>query len=475
MAYERLSSQDAVFLQLEEANAPMHVGAVALFGPTSVRGPGEAVSIEAVRSLVASRLPRLPRYRMRLAWTPVTADPVWVDDPFLDLTYHVRHVSLPREGDAQAFKELAAGFLSQKLDRARPLWEILVVSGLESGRIGAVFKAHHALIDGISGVDILILLLGIAPETNVPEAPRWEPREIPAGLALFQNEMRRRAALPLGLVAAAREALRNPRESLRAARDHALGVGHLLQLAFTAGSETPLSGDTGPNRRLATMRVELGDIKRIKRGLGGTVNDAVMAIVAGALRRFFEIRGVRADGLDVKAMIPVSTRSDVERGTLGNKLAVVSASLPVGEPDPRKRLARVRSAMDAMKSSKVALGNEVFTRIADWTSPQLLSGALKAAMRFRSVHLMVTNMRGPAEPLYFLDAPLLEVYPAAPLWPGQSLNVAVMSYRGFLHWGIGADANAVPDVETFLDAIRAETQDLCKLALEVEEAGPSSS
>lgn len=467
MTFERLSAQDATFLHLESAHAPMHVGAIAIFGPLSVRDPGGGIAIDAIRSLVASRLPRLPRYRMRLAHTPITGHPVWVDDPFFDLRYHIRYVCLPPGSSAAAFEDLAASFLSQKLDRARPLWEILVAEGLEGGRTGALFKAHHALIDGLSGVDMLILLLGLAPTTEVPEPPRWEPRETPGGVALLQGELRRRARMPLGALAAARAALAQPRAAFDGLRAHAVGTAQLLQLALQSSAETPLNGATGPNRRLGTFRVELSAVKRIKRNLGGTINDAVLAITGGALRRFFEMRGLAPAG-EVRALIPVSTRSDVERGTLGNKLAVLAAPLPVGEPDPRRRVDAARRAMEGLKSSKVALGNELLTMAAEWTDPRLLSQTLKLAMRLRSAHLMVTNMRGPADPLYFLDAPLLEVYPAAPLWPGQTLTVGVMSYGDWLHWGFAADADHVPDVDQFVDAVRAEVHELAKLAGELE-------
>ena len=314
---------------------------------------------------------------------------------------------------------------------------------------------------------MLILLLGIAPTTEVPVPPRWEPRETPAGLALLQAELRRRGLLPLGMLAAARAAIAQPRAALDGLRAHAVGTGQLLQLALQPGAETPLNGDTGPNRRLGTFRVELSAVKRIKRNLGGTINDAVLAITGGALRRFFEMRGLQPAG-DVRALIPVSTRSDVESGTLGNKLAVLAASLAIREPDPRKRLEAARRARGGLKSSEIARGNELLTMAAEWTHPRLLAQTLKIAMRLRSAHLMVTNMRGPADPLYFLDAPLLEVYPAAPLWPGQTLTVGVLSYGDWLHWGFAADADHVPDVDQFVDAVRAEVHELAKIASEVE-------
>lgn len=471
MAYERLSAQDAVFLELEQANAPMHVGAVALFGASSVQSEDGTIDIDAVRALVSSRLPRLPRYRMRLAWTPVSGAPVWVDDHHFDLRYHIRHVRLPRGGSAAAFDELASAFLTQKLDRDRPLWEILVCDGLQGGRIGAVFKAHHALIDGVSGVDMMILLLSTEPCVDVPTPPRWEPRPVPTGRALLEAEIGSRAQIPLSVLAALRGAAANPALAAAQVRNRALGVGQLLQLAFQGGSETPLNAATGPNRRLATLRMELDAVKRVKKHLGGTVNDAAIAIVTGALRRFFEMRGLDPDGMRVRMMIPASTRTDVERGTLGNKLAALAAEVPVYEADPRKRYEKARQAMDALKTSKVALGNEVLMGLAEWTSPQVLAAALRVAMRLRSVHVMVTNMRGPTAPLYFLDAPLLEVYPSAPLWPGQSVTIGLMSYRDQLYWGIAVDPDSFTDADDLVDALRSEVQALGKLAVESASAG----
>lgn len=471
MAYERLAAQDAAFLDLEDDHLPMHVGAIAVFGPTLFQTPGGTLAMNTVYDLVASRLPLLPRYRMRLARTPLTGHPIWVDDSFFELRYHIRHVCLPAECSAEAFDELASRFLSQKLDRSRPLWEILIADGLEGGRIGAVFKAHHALIDGVSGVDMLILLLGTTPSAEVPEPPDWEPRPVPAAWTLVSDELRRRTSLPLAWIGATRAALADPRGAASGLRDRALGVGQVLQYAMNPGPVTPLNGSTGPNRRLARFRVELEEIKKVRRSLGGTVNDIAVAIAAGALRRFFAGRGVQPDRLDVRAMIPVSTRTEVDRGKLGNKLAVLLAPLPVGKRDPHQRLLQVRHTMDELKTSKAGLGNEMINLLAEWTSPQLISEMVRLSARLRAMHVMVTNIRGPAEPLYFLDAPLLEVYPAAPLWPGQTLTMGIMSYSGWLHWGLAVDADHLPDVDHLTDAVRVEIQELSKMAREAAGAG----
>lgn len=469
MGHERLSAQDAAFLDLENGDLPMHVGAVARFGPTAFRSAG-GVSMEAVRQLVASRLPALPRYRRRLDAIPLTGHPIWVDDRFFDLRYHIRHVSLPAEGASAALDELARAFFSQKLDRSRPLWEIVVADGLPMGQIGALFKAHHALIDGVSGVDMLILLLGLSPTREVPVPVRWEARAKTSAPLLLLEELRRRTSLPAAWLGMAREAVGAPRATLAAARDRVVGLGQVLGYALDAGADTPLNAGTGPNRRLATLRVGLDEIKELKRTLGGTLNDVAVAIAAGGLRRFFAGRGASPDGFDVRAMIPVSTRADIERGTLGNKLAVLIAPIPVDEGDPRARLAKVRETLDGLKSSRAALGNEVINLAAEWTTPRVISETIRMAARRRAMHVMVTNIRGPSEPLYFLDAPLLEVYPSAPLWPEQTLTIGIMSYGGWLHWGLTVDADHFEDVEDLADAIRLEIQELAKLA---RESGPA--
>jgi WS/DGAT/MGAT family acyltransferase len=463
MSFERLSAQDAFFYQLEDADTPLHIGALAFFDAASTEG---ALSSDDIRAVIASRLELLPRYRMRVMETPLTGHPVWADDRYFDVRHHVRFVSLPGAAGPRELEELVRSFLSERLDRGRPLWQVLVVEGLPDRRAAALFKAHHCLTDGASAVDMLLLLLSPQPSTLVPPPPGFAPRAEPGPLALLRGELEARAQLARGLLGFARRAAREPGDALGFLRSRAEGIGEAAQAALQRGSATALNARLGPDRRLGTLRVELEDIKQIRRALGGTINDVAVAIVTGALASYLQARGEPVRNVALRATIPMSTRSDVERGTLGNKLAALAAELPIGEPDRRRRFDTVRETMDGLKGSKQALGVEVLNWFAEWTTPNLLTQGSRLALELHSTHVMITNIRGPADPLYCLAYPMLEAYPAPPLAPGQALTIGLLSYAGFLHFGLVADAVRLPDLDLLVDALRTEIGELRKLAVE---------
>jgi len=463
MSFERLSAQDAFFYRLEDADTPLHIGALAFFDASSTEG---ALSSDDIRAMIASRLEVLPRYRMRVMETPLTGHPVWADDRHFDVRRHVRFVSLPGARGPRELEEVVQGFLSERLDRGRPLWEVLVVEGLPDRRAAALFKAHHCLTDGASAVDMLLLLLSPQPSTLVPAPPAFAPRAEPEPLALLRGELEARAQLAQGVLGFARRAAREPGAALGFLRARAAGVGEAAQAALQRGSATALNAALGPDRRIGTLRVELDDIKQVRRVLGGTINDVVVALVTGALATFLRARGEPVRNVALRATIPMSTRSDVERGTLGNKLAALAAPLPIGEPDRRRRFETVRETMDGLKGSKQALGVEVLNWLAEWTTPSLLTQGSRLALELHSTHVMITNIRGPADPLYCLAYPMLEAYPAPPLSPGQALTVGVLSYAGFLHFGLVADAAQLPDLDVLVDALRTEIGELRKLVAE---------
>jgi len=463
MPFERLSAQDTFFYQLETADTPLHIGALAFFDASSLDG---AVPSDDIRAVIATRLELLPRYRMRVIETPVTGHPVWVDDRHFDVRHHVRFVSLPGAAGPKELDEVVRGFLSERLDRGRPLWEVLVIEGLPEQRAAALFKAHHCLTDGASAVDMLLLLLSPQPSTLVPPPPVFTPRAEPTPFELLRGELDARAQLARGVLDFARRAAREPRSALGFVRDRAEGIREATQAALQRGSATALNASLGPDRRLGTLRVEFEDIKRIRRALGGTINDVAVAVVSGALATYLEARGESVRHVELRATIPMSTRSDVERGTLGNKLAALAAALPIGEPDRRRRYQTVCKTMGELKGSKQALGVEVLNWIAEWTTPSLLTQGSRLALQLHSTHVMITNIRGPGDPLYCLAYPMLEAYPAPPLAPGQALTIGLLSYAGFLHWGLVADPAHLPDLDVLVDALRTEIGELCKLAAE---------
>jgi len=463
--YERLGAQDKTFLDLEGPNEPQHIAAITVFEAGRLARPDGGVDIERVRAYVASRLHRLPRYRQRLAWIPFEQHPVWVDDSHFQIDYHVRHTALPRPGDERQLKRLAGRVVSQPLDRERPLWEFWLVEGLEGGkRFAIVQKVHHCMIDGISGVDLMAILLAIDPEAEPEPSPPFEPRPSPTPLDLLASEVGRRVTGAVGVLGRTPGALRTPADLAERVREGVAAVGETLSAALRPASNTPINQRLGPHRRVDWRDLELSRVKAVKDRLGGTVNDVVLATVAGALRQFLALRRLDVDGLRIRANVPVSLRTRDERGTLGNRIALFMAELPVDEPDPLARLARVRETMERLKSSRQAMGAEVLAAVSEWTSATLLSLAVRGAARGRPYNLVVTNVPGPQIPLYMLGARMERCYPVVNLQPQQGLGVGLFSYAGTLGLGFTADPDQVPDLYVFADAILASFEELERLA-----------
>ncbi len=452
--YERLSAQDATFLDLESPSHHQHIAATVVFESGPLRTPEGGVDIDRIRDYVEARLHLLPRYRQRLATIPVEGHPAWVDDPHFNLAYHVRHTALPLPGDAAQLKELSGRVLSQPLDRERPLWEIWVVEGLDGGeRFALVQKVHHCMIDGVSGVDLMAILMSPDPQAPTPPAPRWQPRPVPSGFEMLTGDLARRFTDALDAVRSAPEALRDPLGFVDRLREGAQALGETLGAGLHNASETPINQPLGPHRKFDWLALELPRVKRVKDALGGTLNDVVLATVAGALRRFFQLRRLDPDLLGIRANVPVSLRTRDEQGTLGNRIALLMAELPVDEPGAAARLERVRETMARLKGSRQIMGAEVLAAVSEWTSATLLSLAVRVAARGRPYNLVVTNVPGPQLPLYLLGARLIACYPVVNLLPSQGLGVALFSYAGTLFWGFTADLDLVPDLGAFGEAV----------------------
>ncbi len=462
--YERLSFLDNTFLVMEGPTNPMHVGATLVFeAGDSLRGDNGSVNIQTVRSFVEARLQYVPRYRQRLQWIPLERHPVWVDDDHFDLAYHVRHVALPRPGSAEQMRELSGRFLSQRLDRARPMWEVLVIEGLDDGRFAIVTKVHHCMIDGIGGVDLLKVLLAPMPSSDVGVPDEYEPRPVPSSTDLLIDEAVRFLQFPP-------EAAKNARKL----RDGTKEMGDLLRQRlramtesarsgwFVNASETPLNRKIGPNRRIAHLTTELDRVKSIKNSLGGTVNDVVIAAVAGAVRSFLiEARDFDVAEIDFRAMVPVSIRDEAGAGDLGNQVTMWLLELPIAESDPVERYRIVGAATEHLKESDQALGAAMLTQSASFTPSTVLTVAARvAAATARPFNLTVTNVPGPQVPLYMLESRLERIYPMVPLWVNHGLGVALFSYDGMLNWGFAADWDSVPDLDVFVARIEAALDEL---------------
>jgi len=455
--FERLSPLDATFLAIEDTDTPMHVGAVAVFDAAPLTLEHGGVDIELMRAYIDAVIHRVPRYRQRLAFVPLLKHPVWVDDHRFNIHYHVRHTAVPRPGGPRQLKRMAARIFSQKLDRDRPLWEIWVVEGLEGGRFALVAKAHHAMIDGMAGVGLMAALMRLDTSRSIPEAPAWRPRRPPNMAELIGAELKHRATGANALFERIREAATGRGEWA----DRARGAAHALvdQVGENAvpASYTPLAGDLGPHRRFDVTTHALDDVKAVKNELGGKVNDVVLATVTGALRRFFDRRGVDPDEVDdFRAFVPVSTRRKGQRG-LGNRVSMMLTRLPLAEPAIRERYAAVVAETRRQKAHpEVIHGTELFTEATDWTGAGLLAGTARILSELHPYNIVVTNVPGPPFPLYLLGAKLTEIYPLVPLYGHQCVGIALFSYAGVLHWGLSADWQAVPDLHHLVDDIDVE-------------------
>lgn len=458
--YERFEGLDHSFLVLEGPSTHMHVAAALLFDASPLTGHGGGLDIDRIRAHVASRLHLLPRYRQRVAWIPLENHPVWVDDDHFNLDYHVRHTSLPRPGDDPQLKRLCARIMSQQLDRAKPLWELWVVEGLEDGRFALLAKTHHCMVDGLAGVDLLGLLLSPTREPSIEESPPFVPRPAPSGVELLRGEILRRVPSPFGLARAVSAALRAPERIGAELAGRALAIAETLSSGLRGSSPTPLNRPVGPHRRFDWLTLSLDDVREVKQRLGGTVNDVVLATVSGAVRSFLDRRRVDPGEISFRALTPVSVRSREDRRPSGNRISMWLVDLPVAEPDPAVRLEKIRETTSKLKESNQALGAKALVQATEWTGSTLLSLGVQLIERTRPFNLVVTNVPGPQVPLYLLGAELQSCFPVVPLWANQGLGVAIFSYRGALCWGFNADWDLLPDLAVFADGIAASFAEL---------------
>ncbi len=440
MSSERLSGLDSSFLHLERAGAHMHVASVSVF-------EGPPPSHEEFRDHIASRLHLVPRFRQKLRFVPFNQGrPVWVDDPHLNLTYHVRQTALPAPGSEEQLRNLAARIFSQQLDRSKPLWELWLVEGLHDGRFAIIGKSHHALVDGISGVDITTVLFDLEREPSSPPVspPRWAPRPEPTDIKLLTEALRERATSPREIVRGARASLRGPRQLLR----NVGATGKMIGAGIAAPS-TPFNVEIGPHRRIVFARADLDALKQVKNEHGGTVNDVVLSVVTGALGNYLRARGHDTEGLELRAMVPVSVRAEEERGALGNRISAMMAPLPVWCQDPVGRLHLVSDIMGDLKGSGQAVGAEILTRLVDFAPTTIASQAARLQPAQRFFNLVVTNVPGPQFPLYVLGREMQAIFPLVPLARRQALCVGIMSYNGQVNFGLIGDYDAMADLESF--------------------------
>ena len=445
---ERLSSLDVAFLEMESPTRHMHVGGLFIFDAPAQAGP---FSFSRFHELVRSRLQHIPRYRQKVIEPGFAlAGAMWVDDQDFDLSFHVRHAALPAPGTTAQLTEYATRILSRQLDRDKPLWELYVIEGLERGRVALLGKTHHAMIDGLSGIDIATVMLDLAPDASdeLPAPEPWQPRPSPTELAIAVQATKELVTSPAQAVESVSRLARTPKVAARKMLDVSRGVGRVTRTnLLRPAPRSPLNQAPGRHRRFAIQRVPLEDVKAVKDAFHTTVNDVILALVADATGRYLRSRGHRTDGMWLRAMVPVSTRQASEAHALGNRVVAVFVDLPMFEMDPIQRLRVCHEAMSDVKSSHAAVGAGFLLGLGEFAPPTLHAMAARVAVNARLFNFLVTNVPGPQVPIYCLGARLLGAFPFTPLAANHSYSIGVTSMDGWVNIGITADYDALTDVD----------------------------
>jgi WS/DGAT/MGAT family acyltransferase len=456
---DRMSPLDATFLHIEDENSHMHIGSVAVF-------EGPPPSHPEVLRWIAGKLPLVPRYRQKVRFVPFDLGrPVWVDDPHFVLEYHIRQTALPRPGGAEQLRNLVGRVMGQRLDRDRPLWQIWVVEGLEDDRWALVSQVHHCMVDGISGTDLLAVILDLEPKPSAPVPDYWKPAPEPAGVRLLGDAVVDYLVTPFEQFRGLRTVVRAPRENLQRTAEALRALRSMWGLTSTSGLAA-LNGPIGPHRRYDWAKGSLADIKAIRGVLGGTVNDVVLAAITRGFRDLLISRGDAVEGCSVRTMVPVSVRSASERGQYNNKVSAMFAELPVGVEDPVERLGLIRQQMEGLKETRQAVAGEVLTSLSGFAPPLLLALGMRAAVRFpqTNVHTVTTNVPGPQFPLYALGRQLVEAFPYVPIANQVRITIAIFSYLGALNFGITGDYDTASDIGVLGRGIEAGIRELLDTA-----------
>jgi WS/DGAT/MGAT family acyltransferase len=448
----RLSALDVSFLYMETPTTPMHVGGVCVLEP-----PPEGFDYDRLVDLISKRIGLVPRYRQKIRTVPGRiANPVWVDDEDFDVTYHVRRSALPKPGNRGQLKDLVARLQSRPLDRSRPLWEIYLVEGLEGGRVGIITKTHHAMVDGVSAVDIGTVILDVEPTPREVPDDDWEPRKDPAIESLVAEAVVDLATRPTAALDSVKAAVTDVRSTAGKLAGVAGGVLSQAKLMARQAPESPLNVTIGEQRRFAMADTSLDDYKRVRKAHGGTVNDVVLAAVSGALRSWLLTRGEKVTTTTVvRAMVPVSVRADADKGELGNRVSSYFVDLPVGEGSAVMRLHQVTYAMRGHKDSGAAVGADALVSLTGFAPPTIhaLGARTASNMTRRLFNLVVTNVPGPQFPLYAAGARMLSMYPVVPLVKNQAVSIGLTSYDGGVYYGLNADRDSMPDLDVLAAAL----------------------
>jgi len=454
---EWMSPIDSSFLHVENATTPMHIGAVSLF-------EGPPPPFEDLRAMVAGKLELVPRYRQKVRFVPLAVgSPAWIDDPHFSLDYHLRHTAVPSPGSEAQLRQMAARVFSQHLDRDKPLWELWAVEGLEDGRWALLSKVHHCMVDGVAATDLMSVMFS---DTTAGSATReWAPAPEPSGLEVLVRTIARRAS-PDGQLESLRRVLGAPGQTLRSLGEIARATA-AASTSMRPVAASSLTGPIGPHRRWSWAQARLSDVKAVRVALGGTVNDVVLTLITNGFRELLDSRGEHvAEDRIVRTMVPVSVRRKGERGVYNNRVSAVFAGLPVGLPDPARRLQAIRAEMDGIKESKQAVAGDVLTSLSGFAPPLLLAlGSRLVTLSPRlNMHTATTNVPGPQQPVQTLGRRMLRSYPFVPVVGSIRIVVAIFSYDGGLYFGVTGDYDGVPDVDALTAGIGTGMEDLLALA-----------
>lgn len=458
---DRLTSLDASFLYLEESTTSMHVGSVMVFQP-----PREGFDYDQLVRIIESRIGAIPRFRQKVRDVPGRiANPVWVDDEAFDMGYHVRRAGLPRPGSDRQLQDFVARVQPRKLDRTRPLWEVYLVEGLHDGRFAIVTKTHHALIDGVNALDIAHVIVDSVKGGDLDEAVLpWQPSRPPSTVELVAGAVVDAVRRPTQVVDLVRGGLNDALNvGLRAVESAGQVLSTVARTAARPAPDSPLNAEIGSARRWVMVATALDDYrlvrKRLARGAYAedvTINDVVLATIAGGLRSWLLGRGEAVSShTTVRAMVPVSIYGDDPAGMYANQVMACVVNLPVGEPGASMRLHQIAFAMRQQMEGGQAVGATSLANLAGFAPPTLhaLGARLGSAMSRRLYNVMITNVPGPQTPLYAGEAEMLSTYPVTPLAKGQALSIGITSYNGGVYFGLNADRDAMPDVDVLGQSI----------------------
>ncbi|HEX4866568.1 MAG TPA: wax ester/triacylglycerol synthase family O-acyltransferase [Acidimicrobiales bacterium] len=455
---ERLSGLDAAFLALETPSSHMHVASLAIFDPSTADGP---LTLERIVEVYGQRLHLAPPFRRRLATVPLGLHhPLWIEDPDFDIRNHLRHTAIPAPGGPDELATLVGRLVALPLDRSRPLWEIWLIEGLEGGKVALLSKVHHAAIDGAAGNELQVALLDLSPtiEEHVPET-EWVPDRVPTDAELLTYAASSLARQP---VRVAKAVARTAQAALDVRRMGQQSTAAMLPPAPFAAPRTSFNAALTPRRSFAYTTLDLRRVKAVKTAAGCTVNDAVLALGGGALRRYLEDRGEELDG-PLVAMVPVSVRTADQKGAMGNQVSSTLTSLGTDIEDAFERLKVIHEVTSEAKAQQQAIGADTLQQWSEFAAPALLGRAarLYTRMNWANAHrplfnVTISNVPGPPFPLYSAGARMLASYPVGPIFDGGGLNMTVMSYLDQLDFGLLACPDLVDDVWDIADDLHAE-------------------